>query len=761
MARSLFLKWLPWRFILRRAARSQGLLDPILLLTRLARFGKLGGIGTPGELLRAGAKLHARGLINNQAIQHNLDWIWPYWVVRQFDPRDVSFIPRAFSLTHINLTHRNWTAVGIPSGGQTPIVDPAGLVTPFFDGWSVDAWVVAAGGSPLIPSRCPDIDQRLLYSKNLIVRTRSKNREGKSLISETQVKVVDGQAACVLELQASSKQEAWLAVSFRPCNPEGVSFIHELSTDESGRRWLVNGKHSGLFAEVPDRCSLSDYAEGDVFHRLFEPAEKKEITCPVGMATGAALFRIRPGGVRKAVLIIPLAEKKKTASIAADPMVDAAARWDRATSEACSLKGADRDTEFLFNAAVRTLVLHTAEEVYAGPYTYRRFWVRDASLILQALVCLNLVDRAERFIESLLARQKASGYFYSHEGEWDANGEVLWFLERFCRLSNRIPPQAWWKPIRKAAEWIIKKRLPEEGAALHCGLLTAGFSAEHFGPNDYYYWDDFWAVAGLRAAACLSERLGRDGEAKLFRRQSAGLLAAIERSLEAVAARLGRKIMPASPYRRMDSGAVGSLAAGYPLLLWEPEDPRLLNTVEYLLRNCLIEDGFFHDLSHSGINPYLTLHLAQVLLRAGDRRWRTLMAAAADLASPTGQWPEAVHPRTAGGCMGDGQHVWAAAEWLMMVRNCLVREEGESLVLCSGLSKSWLSRRTPLTFGPAPTSLGAVRVAIERQGRRARVRCWGEWFVGDPCVRVASMQQPMRFDENGRGEASIDLRAVT
>ncbi len=118
MEGSLFLKWLPWRFIIRRAARSQGLLDPILLLTRLARFSKLGEIGTPGDLLRAGAMLHARGLINNQAIQHNLDWVWPHWVVRQFDPQDVSFIPRAFSLTHINLTHRNWTAVGLPRGGR-------------------------------------------------------------------------------------------------------------------------------------------------------------------------------------------------------------------------------------------------------------------------------------------------------------------------------------------------------------------------------------------------------------------------------------------------------------------------------------------------------------------------------------------------------------------------------------------------------------------------------------------------------------------
>ncbi len=287
-------------------------------------------------------------------------------------------------------------------------------MTPFFDGWSVDAWVVAARGRALIPSRCPDIDQRMLYSGNLIVRTRSRNREGMSLSNDAQVKVVDGQTACVLELEASSEQEAWLAVSFRPCNPEGVSFIHELSLDENGRRWLVNGKYMSLFAGPPDRYCLSEYAEGDVFYRLFEPAEKKEIACPVGMATGAALFQIPAGGVRKTILNIPLAEKRKAASTTGAPVIDVAAYWDQVTAEGCKLDGADRDTEFLYDAAVRTLVLHTAEEVYAGPYTYRRFWVRDASLILQALVCLNLVDRAEGFVEALLSRQNASGL--SREG---------------------------------------------------------------------------------------------------------------------------------------------------------------------------------------------------------------------------------------------------------------------------------------------------------------------------------------------------------
>jgi len=88
------------------------------------------------ELVRSSVVLYARGSINTLAIQHNLDWIWPYWVECQYDPRNEAFIPRSFSLTQINLTHRNWTALGVPDCTEFPLVDPRGLVTPYY-GWLV------------------------------------------------------------------------------------------------------------------------------------------------------------------------------------------------------------------------------------------------------------------------------------------------------------------------------------------------------------------------------------------------------------------------------------------------------------------------------------------------------------------------------------------------------------------------------------------------------------------------------------------------
>src|SRR5574340_322025 len=88
------------------------------------------------------------------------------------------------------------------------------------------------------------------------------------------------------------------------------------------------------------------------------------------------------------------------------------------------------------------------------------------------------------------------------------------------------------------------------GVCAGCGAvlpaaLPPGPSAEHLGPSDYYYWDDFWGLAGLYEAARVAGWMGQPkDEAKLcanadaFRRD-------IDASLARAAARLGRLAMPA------------------------------------------------------------------------------------------------------------------------------------------------------------------------------------------------------------------------
>jgi hypothetical protein len=718
-----WLKWLPWRLVIRRIAHTHGFLDPVALLALLHRFSQPSEVAEPIELLRAGVIFHARGLINARVIQHNLDWSWPYWIERQFDPLDDAFIPRAFSITHVNLTHRNWTAVGVPDVDELPIVDPRGLLTPLYDGWSLDSWLFNDDGRCLLPSQAQQIGQYLDLNAGLAVITESAQND-LVILNRTSVQLNAQLAECTMHLNAYSDLGGWLVVALRPYNPEGISFIHQLELTADRSAWIINGQQSVRFNTSADRHHISNYHDGDVavllqdLSKADDQLEQIKRQCDVGMVTAAAMFRLHPHQSRELIVNIPLTN--------GDNSLNNDISWDNVLTGSCQLSVSDKKVQFLYDAAIRTLILHTGTDVYPGPYTYKRFWFRDATFIIHALLCLGLNDRAERALNNFPARQTVRGYFHSQDGEWDANGQVLWIMHRFCTMTNQKPKASWWQAIKRGGRWIGKKRLSGSSDLAHAGLLPAGFSAEHLGPNDYYYWDDLWSIAGLQMAASLcpsSDNILRQE----FTAEANSLQRAVDQSLTRCAKRLGRNGMPAAPTRRLDAGAIGSLAMGYPLQLCPANDPRLIDTANFLHDNCLVQGGFFQDMIHSGINPYLTLHLAQVLLRAEDPRFQDLMKTVADLASPTGQWPEAIHPRTRGGCMGDGQHVWAAAEWVMMVRHCFVREEGDRLILCQGITNQWIKDNKVLNFGPAPTSFGTLTIKINTDISQIKVSWFASW----------------------------------
>jgi len=735
----MWFKWLPWRYAISRLARSSGFIDPFALLARLQRFSQPSEVAEPIELLRAGVIFHARGLINAKAIQHNLDWVWPYWVERQFNPHDESFVPRSFSITHVNLTHRNWTAVGQPGCDWLPIVDPRGLVTAVFDGWSLDFWLIFDDGPPLLPSRAANVSQHLVMNGGLAIET-DVEQQGCALRSEVDVTNGAHTPQCRVHINGRATGPGWLVVAPRPVNPEGVSFIHQISLDDDQQSLSINDRSMMQFDRPPQRVCMSRYRQGDVLQQLHRTQQTTRVLCDVGMATAAAMFRLNDEHAAQVTVRIPqpASDHPERLRLARHHGICEPMPWSDALAGVCEINIPDQHMKFLFDAAVRSLVLHSPGDVYPGPYTYRRFWFRDAAYIIDALLALGMTGAAGRAIQRFPDRQTALGYFRSQNGEWDSNGEALWIMDRYRRFTGTKLDEHLLHAVVKGARWIRRKRLSDHLKKPHAGLLPAGFSAEHLGPNDFYYWDDFWSIAGLECAGEMLAAHGQEDAARDAEAEAAALRRAIDRSLEQTAETRDRPGVPASPYRRMDAGAIGSVAAGYPTQVWDANDPRLLETVEFLIENCSVHGGFFQDMMHSGINAYLTLHLAQVLLRAGDARHFDLMRTVAELASSTGQWPEAVHPRTGGGCMGDGQHIWAAAEWVLMWRNCFVREENQRLIIAAGIPGHWLDRAESMSFGPTPTSHGTITIHVTSRPDEQKVDVhWdADWHDEPPTMEI-------------------------
>ena len=740
----------------------------------------------PGELIPIGARLALRGWINNKFFPTNRDWILPHWAERQFDPHDPAFIPRGFNLYTINYTHRDWTMVGNLARHREAIVDPRGLVTPWFDGWSLDVWL-ETDGALFVPSRLPEADVLQSLHENLPIVVTEFRALNLRVRTEVFGAEQDDESEYVVEQitvenPTPAPREAMLYVSIRPFNPEGVSLVKEIEfrsrhAERSSKTLsAANGEASrtvasetlrGVYPEErrtqgdnldvffvnhapavrlpkPDAVACSKFQDGDVALALPALNGKTRVVCDAGLATGIAVYHLElaPGESKTLPVWMPMQpeprdEDDPTPLPALAPANElravTIATWREKLARGMRVQLPDEKLQSAFDAnKAYLLLLHDGETITPGPFTYHQFWFRDAAYLLNALDKLGYHDQARQVLERFARRLQKDGYLRATEGEWDSNGAAIWAMVENARLTGdkNLLSGNYWSLLRMAS-WINSKRRKttdnRQQKTAHHGLLPPGPSAEHLGPSDYFYWDDFWGLAGLRDAAQTAEWLHQTEDAKRLRANYESFRADVDASLAAAAARLGRAAMPASPYRRLDAGMIANLVALYPLRLFEPNDPRILDTIAALKQFAWMEDAYFNHVGHSALGTYLSLHTAECLLFQRSAEAWHIIDWVLRHASPTFTWAEGIHPITRRGGMGDGHHGWALADFLLIVRNALLFEEADHLVITPALQKDWTFETSVIKVQDAPTYFGKVSYTIAFGARTGTLVVNGEW----------------------------------
>lgn len=529
---------------------------------------------------------------------------------------------------------------------------------------------------------------------------------------------------------------------------------------------------------------MSDHNRGDVAWRFTSGKYEQQettATCSSGLCTAVMVHDVPLAGSEEweCVVTHPL----NGATTRAIPSLNEVAMQWRALLGKGSAYTLPPGTIADLYAASRSAVVASLDgtSVRPGPATYHYFWFRDAAYMLLALDRSGFGHLTDDVIAHFPATQDRSGMFRSQQGEWDSTGQAIWSAWHHALLTHDTALlKQLFGSLHKGADWIEQKlvRAPDDRRV--DGLMPRGLSAEHLGLADVYYWDSLWSLAGLEAFARICATLGKEREYTKTLTRANTLRNHLERSFAAARERTGADAIPTSPFRMIDAGIIGNVAGWYPLQLYTPGDRRMQATMKVITESMFRDGLFYQPFVHSGLNIYLSLQVAQALLYDGDADafWRILTDVSAR-ATPTFTYPEAIHPLTGGGCMGDGHHGWAAAEIVLAIRNAFVSElwgpppETHTVRFLSGIPSPWFDQAQPFGSEDMPIPEGRVSIKVRSRGNEAAVEVTldpcglvdpGQWVLSLPgqwrSVTMGDQELAGKPTPYGRTEVMIPARSL-
>jgi hypothetical protein len=368
--------------------------------------------------------------------------------------------------------------------------------------------------------------------------------------------------------------------------------------------------------------------------------------------------------------------------------------------------------------------------IQPGSRSYERSWIRDGALTSAALLRVGGTREVREFIEWYAPFQYPNGKVpccVDHRGadpvpEHDSHGQLIYLITEYVRLTaDTAVARANWPRVVAAVGYIDtlrRQRLTPEFDApdkRHFrGILPPSISHEGYSAKPMHsYWDDFFALRGLRDATELAVTLGEMDEARRITALSdtfrVDLIASIESAMRhhnidfiPGAADLGDfdatsttvALAPGGELRRLPRAAVERTFARY----YE----------DFVKRR----DG---PQTWEAYTPY-EFRVPGSLVRLGwrDRALEVLDWLFKDKRPPEwNQWPEVVwrDPRIPR-FFGDLPHGWVASDFIRSVLDLFAYEDeqetGAALVIGAGIRDEWLREGDGVRVRALPTRFGRI-----------------------------------------------------
>jgi hypothetical protein len=511
----------------------------------------------------------------------------------------------------------------------------------------------------------------------------------------------------------------------------GVSPVYNLSWREGEVR--VNG--TALIVRVADAGMIQASGFGALrFDEGFMASHLQSGVLPTatetqdsfGFATGALMFDLALPAHQECDIVLECAGAGAGAAEArslgaARPIGAPAFDWSRVL-RVPQWAGNGWITDVVqaaLTATAHILVTRSGPALQPGPRRYTRSWIRDGAMMSAALLRMGRTEEVREFIRWYAPHQRADGFVpccVDSEGidwlvEHDSHGELLALIADYYRFTaDAAFLKESWAYVDRAVACI-------EGLLGPDGLLPISVSHEGYLAQPVHsYWDDFWALRGLRDAAELALAMGHESSAQKWRALSLRVAASLFASIEDTRARRKLDFIPAS----IEWADFDPTATANAIYLFDVPDGLDRKAVEQTFDKYLADwrgkrNGTVPSANYT---PY-EIRIIGALVRLGrrDAALELLKFFLSDRRPvPWNQWPEiAWRDHKAPAHLGDLPHTWIAAEYVLAVRGLFAyeREAEASLILAAGLASEWIDGGG-VRVDKMPTLYGALSYTLRR-----------------------------------------------
>lgn len=632
------------------------------------------------------------------------NWAWPRWLRQQLEPRGRGFEP-AQLMPFRNVHFKDWGMVGTVQGVHEAVIDPAMLFT-IRETVSFEVWVYD-GASLYMPGLHGSFRQYLERPGYPVV-VNEWDLGVVKVFTRSTVASKSGVDVLVTDLRLTGLPGNYIVyLVTRPYNVDHITEVRDAGVERDGWFITINGELALTADGEPsqfgsysiNRDASEDAALGRLNNELSASDEFGWAHAALGF--NAAIKGANDGwGVRIKAPLDPLRNTPHNRALVksiTDGDVGLELRsWDSINSKSLSISiGGSAIGDILRQSIANLVMLWDGGKITPGPLIYHLFWIRDGSYMSTALTISNLADMGRAVIEELLRRADPSGYFKAVDfevREYDANGQVLWAVGKYVQLTRDYDVLRRWYPvIRRGVEWLESNREVAGDEAVR-GLLPLSWSAEDTGPVDHHYWDDMWAIAGLRELGKVLREIGSEDYEWVVKLQNEFTDALIN-SINIVRSRLGIDYIVPAPERVADSAMTRVVAVVWPTMALPLDNPLVRKTLEVAEELYGLDGGIVNTHQWGTYGSYLTMNMAHSWAILGDRdRVGKYLAWIVNHASPTYGWAEGISIITGRGGQGDAPHGWAAADFIMLIRDLVINDLLDPPVLFRGMPTDLLRR---------------------------------------------------------------------